>query len=158
MTNSLFDTVKSFNFCISRPIIWLSGCPVELCICNFGYRSNYAILWLIRDSPVVSMGENQSTWQKPPPNPKSLAIFLTNPRRDSNSGFGERQRAVSSGALDQTAIRPASVVQLRLVMHFHNSHSCISAASLAVTSWGKHIFPCPRQPHGYWPCHYSTDI
>ena len=49
----------------------------------------------------LSVGGNQSTWQKPPPNLKSLT---TCPGHDLNQGSGERQLTVSGNALEHTAI------------------------------------------------------
>ena len=51
------------------------------CLCdrfgiwNFVFRHIYVILLLIRDSPGIGSGGNQSIQQKPPPNPKSLVTF-----------------------------------------------------------------------------------
>ena len=44
-------------------------------ILNFVFCHICAILWLIRDYPVVSSGGNRSIQQKPPPNSKLLAAF-----------------------------------------------------------------------------------
>ena len=51
----------------------------ELRICNLGYVTFSAILWLSCDQPDVSSEGNGSSRGKPPPNFKSLATFSQAP-------------------------------------------------------------------------------
>ena len=52
-----------------------------------------ATFWLSHDEPFVSGGGNRSTWQKPPPNPKSLATcHSTCADQDLKQGSCERLR------------------------------------------------------------------
>ena len=60
---------------------------------SFFVTSQLSVVW-----------ENQSTWQKPPPNSQVTGNFLTYPSWYFNLGSGERQLVVSGNALDCLAI------------------------------------------------------